>query len=145
MRLPFSNNVSTNIGRKILNRLDKHFPPIHKLHPICNRNGVKVSYSCMTNMAAIIKLYNSNAANPRKTDKTKLAENSNCRNKSNYPLNGNCLKSCLIYKATISSGNRRNIYYGSRSTAFKKRFNNHSTSFRHQRLEKSNELSKRVW
>ena len=24
---PFSNNISTNIGRKFLNLLDKHFPP----------------------------------------------------------------------------------------------------------------------
>ena len=142
---PFSDNVSTNIGRKFLNLLDKHFPPDHKLHPICNRSCVKVSYSCMPNMAAIIKQHNFNVASPRKTDETKLAENCNCRNKSNCPLNGNCLKNCVIYKATISSGNQRDLYYGSRSTAFKKRFNNHSSSFRHQRLEKSTELSKRVW
>ena len=96
-------------------------------------------------MAAIIKLHNSNVTNPPKTDETKLAENCNCRNKSNCPLNGNCLKSCVVYKATISSGNKRDDYYGSCSTAFKKRFNNHSSSFRHQRPEKSIELSKRVW
>ena len=92
-------------------------------------------------MAAIIKQHNSNVTNPRKTDETKLAENCNCRNKFNCPLNGNC----RIYKAAISSGNQRDVYYGSCSTAFKKRFNNHSLSFRHQRLEKSTELSKRVW
>ena len=96
-------------------------------------------------MAAIIKQHNSNVASPRKTDETKLAENCNCRNKSNCPLNGNCLKICVIYKATISSGNKRDLYYGSCSTAFKKPFNNHSSLFRHQRLEKSTELSKRVW
>ena len=96
-------------------------------------------------MAAIINLHYSNVANPRKTDETKLAENCNCRNKSNCPLNGNCLKSCLIYKATISSENKRDVYYGSCSTAVKKRFNNHSSLFRHQRLEKSTELSKQVW
>ena len=131
---PFSNKVSTNIGRKFFNLLDKHFPPNHKLHPICNRNCVKVSYSCMPNMAALIKLHNSNVTNPPKSDETKLAENCNCRNKSNCPLNGNCLKSCVVYKATISSGNKRGDYYGSCSTAFKKRFNNHSSSFRHQRF-----------
>ena len=96
-------------------------------------------------MAAIIKQHNSNVASPRKTDETKLAENCNCRNKSNCPLNENCLKSCLIYKATISSGNLRDLYYRSCLTAFEKRFNNHSSSFRHQRLEKSTELSNRVW
>ena len=112
--------MSTNIGRKIFNLLDKHFPPNHKLHPICNRNCVKVSYSCMPNMAAIIKLHNSNLTNPSKTDETKLAENCNCRNKSNCPLNGNRMKSCVVYEATISSGNKRDDYYGSCSTAFKK-------------------------
>ena len=86
-----------------------------------------------------------NVANPWKTDETKLAENCNCQNKSNCPLNKNCLKSCLIYKATISSENQRDVYYGLCSSAFKKRFNNHSSSFRHQRLEKSTELSTRVW
>ena len=141
----FSHNVSTNIGRKFLNLLDKHFPSNHKLHPICNHNCVKVSYSCMPNMAAIIKLHNSNVTNLPKTDETKVEENCNCRNKSNCPLNGNCLKSCVVYKATISSGNEGDDYYGSCSTAFKTRFNNHSSSFRHQRLEKSTELSKRVW
>ena len=88
-------------------------------------------------MAAIIKLHNSNVTNLPKIDETKVEENCNCRNKSNCPLKGNCLKSCLVYKATISSGNERNDYCGSCSTAFKKRFNNHSSSFRHQRLEKT--------
>ena len=146
---PFSNNVSTNIRKKkkFVSLLDKHFspPPDHKPHIICNRNCVKVSYRCTPNMAAIIKSHNFNVAHPQKTDKTKPSKNCNCRNKSNCPLNGNCLKSSLVYTATISSGNKRDDYYGSCSTAFKKRFNNHSSSFRHQRLEKSNELSKRVW
>ena len=42
---PFSNNVSTNIGRKVLNVLDTHSPPNHKLHSSCNRNCVKFRYS----------------------------------------------------------------------------------------------------
>ena len=120
-------------------------PPTTNCNPIYNRSCVKVSYSCMPNMAAIIKQHNSNVASPRKTDETnKLAQNCNCRNKFDCPLNGNCLKSCLIYKATISSGNQRDLYYGSCSTTFKKRFSNHRSSFRHQRLKKSTELSKRV-
>ena len=91
----------------------------------------------MPNMAAIIKQHNSNVASPRKTDETKLAENCNCQNKSNCPLNGNCLKSCLIYKATISSGNQQDLLLRIVLNCFQKRFNNHSSSFRHQRLEKS--------
>ena len=94
----------------------------HKLQPICNCSCLKVSYNCMPNMAAIIKLRtgNSNAAHPLKTDEPKLAENCNCRKKPNCPLNGNCLKTCLVYKATISSGNKRDDYYGSFSNCFQK-------------------------
>ena len=83
----FSIIVSTNMGRKFLNLLDKHTPSHHKLHLICNRNCMKVSYSCMPNMASIIKSQNFNEPNPSKTDKTKPAKTCNCRNKSNCPLN----------------------------------------------------------
>ena len=108
---PSSNKVFTNIGKNFLNLLDKHFLSNHKWHAICNRNCAQVSYSCMPNMAAIFKLHNPNVANPPKTDETKSAENCNCRNKSNCPLNGNCLKSCVVYKATISPGNKRDDYH----------------------------------
>ena len=83
----------------------------------------------MPNMAAVIKLHNSNVTNPPKTDETKLAENCNCRNKSNCPLNGNCLKSCIVYKATISSGNKRDDYYESCSTLLSKNAST-TTAFR---------------
>ena len=46
---PFSKNVSTNIGRKFLTLVDKHFPKDHKLRKIFNRNTIKISYSCMNN------------------------------------------------------------------------------------------------
>ena len=42
---PFNKDVSTNIGKKILSLISKHFPPSNKLHKIFNRNTVKVSYS----------------------------------------------------------------------------------------------------
>ena len=41
--LPYSINVKTNIAKKILNLMSKHFPKKHKLHQIFNRNNVKVS------------------------------------------------------------------------------------------------------
>ena len=51
---PFSKHVkSSNIGKVFIHLLKKHFSPHHCLHKICNKNNVKVSYSCMPNMAAI--------------------------------------------------------------------------------------------
>ena len=61
---PFSNNVSTNVGKKLLRLLDKHFPPNHKFYPILNRNCIKISYSCMPNMASIIKSHNAKLMKP---------------------------------------------------------------------------------
>ena len=44
---PFSEHVKSNIIKVFLHLLEKHFPPHHRLHKICNKNNVKVSYSCI--------------------------------------------------------------------------------------------------
>jgi hypothetical protein len=51
---PFSKNVKTNIARKFLQLIDKHFPRSSRLYRIFNRNSVKVSYSCMSNITSDI-------------------------------------------------------------------------------------------
>ena len=55
---PFSKNVKTNIARSFLKLVDTHFPKGNKLHKIFNRNTVKVSYSCMSNVKSIITSHN---------------------------------------------------------------------------------------
>jgi len=61
----YSDHVKTNIGKKFLRLVAIHFPLHHRLHKICNKNYVKVSYSCMPNMAAIISRHNKVALNNR--------------------------------------------------------------------------------
>ena len=51
---PFSEHVKLNINKVFLHLLEKHFSPHHRLHKICNKNNVTVSYRCMPNMAAFI-------------------------------------------------------------------------------------------
>ena len=128
---PFSNNVSTNVGKKFLRLLDKHFPHNHKFYPILNRNWVKISYSCMPNMASITKSHNAKLMKPASGNSISHTSEAtcNCRNKDHSPLNGNCTKSCIVYQATITSGKQSNVYFGSCSTTFKARFNNHTSSF----------------
>ena len=55
---PFSESVKNNIGRQFLCLIDKHFPRHHRLHRICNRNTVEISYSCMSNMTSIMSSHN---------------------------------------------------------------------------------------
>ena len=52
----YSTIMKTNIGKNFLQFLVKHFPINIKVHKICNRNTVKVSYSCMKNMDSIISV-----------------------------------------------------------------------------------------
>ena len=88
---PFSENVSTNLGRKFFNLLDRCFPPGHKLHKLLNRNTVKLSYCCMPNVKQIITAHNRSIlrkAEPRKPDE----KTCNCKVKLDCPLQGkNCL------------------------------------------------------
>jgi hypothetical protein len=55
---PFSKNVQTNVAHSFLQLIDKHFPHSTRLHKIFNRNTVKVSYSCMTNIKNTISNHN---------------------------------------------------------------------------------------
>ena len=42
---PYSSAVTTNVGKKFLALVDKHFHKNHPLRPLLNRNTVKISYS----------------------------------------------------------------------------------------------------
>ena len=55
---PFSQSISTNIGKKFLDLIDSCFPEGHELKKIINRNTVKVSYSTMPNMAQMLNQHN---------------------------------------------------------------------------------------
>ena len=55
---PHNVNVKTNIGRIFLRLIDRHFPRHHKYGKLFNRNNIKISYSCMPNMASVIRNHN---------------------------------------------------------------------------------------
>ena len=141
---PFSEHVKTNIGKEFLRLLAKHFPPHHRLHKICNRFNIKVSYSCMPNMAAIISRHNKIVLS-NNTTANSTTPPCNCRNKINCPLEGKCRESSIVYKACLLSGNAANNYYGCCETEFKTRFNNHNQSFKFRRKSNATELSKAFW
>ena len=93
---PFSKSVSTNIGKKFLALVDRCFPRGHTLNKIFNRNTIKISYSCMSNVKQLIDSHNKRllaAYSPSlESAKTKLC---NCRKK------GECLTSGVVYQAKI--------------------------------------------
>ena len=142
---PFSKNVKTNIARSFLKLVDTHFPIGNKLHKIFNRNTVKVSYSCMSNVKSIITSHNTRII--RKSQPQDSAENCNCRNKHACPLQNKCMSKDIVYKATIFTGNTQDTrhYIGMTSNTFKERYRNHIKSFAHKKYSNETELSKHVW
>ena len=111
-----------------------------------HRNNLKISYSCMQNMEAIIKNHNKaillSDSNKIKTTPSKSC---NCRKKDQCPMDGNCLKKCLVYKAVVETANDTKSYIGCCETAFKTRFSNHKLSFNKKIYSTKTELSKHIW
>ena len=138
---PYSKNVSTNIGRIFL----KHFPKHHKFYSIFNKNNIKVSYSCMENMHAIISKHNKKILYPSSTISS--SKTCNCRIKDHCPLDNNCLSSNIIYKAKITTDNDKTgkNYIGLTEGTFKQRFTQHKLSFNNRKYASSTELSKYIW
>ena len=94
---PFSNSVSTNVAKKFLQLVKKHFPRSHNLHKIFNRdNTVKVSDSCMNNMSKIIKGHNKKVTSKPRDQRPRC----NCRKKAECPMEGNCLVKDVFINVT---------------------------------------------
>ena len=142
---PYSKNVNTNIGSKFLKILDRHFPRGNKLNKIFNRNTVKISYSCVTNINQVIKAHNLSAMKKADAKKTSNKRTCNCHKKAECPLRGKCQVENVVYKATVSSERGEESYIGLASGMFKKRYYNHTKAFENIEYITDTELSKYVW
>ena len=143
---PYNEQKCTNVGRKYLNLMGKHFPPQSKLHRLFNRKNIKVSYSCTAVGKSIINRHNKSIF--RSYNEVKNSSSSltycNCRNKANCPLEGKCCLSSAVYKDVLSTGDGGKVYYVSCSTTLKARYYNHNHSFRDYRKRNATELWKAV-
>ena len=79
---PFSSIVKTKVGKCFFNILEKNFPKDHPLRNILDRNHIKLSYCCMSNMHTIIKNQNRRKLDALKNLRTQVnsAKSCNCRN-----------------------------------------------------------------
>ena len=113
---PYSADIETNVAKTFLKLIDKHFPKSHLLHKVFNRNNVKVSYSCTSNMRNLIKQHNAKILNEtRKAN----SDGCNCRKRNSCPLDGACLASGIVYKATVTTNiGQPKIYIGSTEHSF---------------------------
>ena len=143
---PWDSNVKTNLGRKFLLVIDKCFPKNHSLNKIFNKHTLKLSYSCMPNMKAVISSHNKNmlAQDGATAAPLQQPRMCNCKNIPECPLQGNCLKENVVYQSTVVTETTTENYVGLASN-FKKRYRNHQTSFSHPSKRTETELSKYIW
>ena len=142
---PYNGSVKSNIGRTFLNLLSKHFPPGHKYHCIFNKNKVKLSYSCTSNVSQAISSHNKRILSNSKPETPANVSNCNCRNPNECPLDNHCLDECLIYEASVSSEEGKMRYLGSTEGSFKTRFTQHKASLVNESKSSSTALSLHVW
>ena len=100
---PYSKTVKRKISKSFLQLIKKHFPKKHKFHKIFNKNTLKLSYSCMSNIKTKINAHNRDIL---RNAPSKNAKQCNCQQKENCPMNGACLKESLVYYAAISCYNK---------------------------------------
>ena len=113
------------------------------LHKIFNRNTVKISYSCMSNLKQNIDGHNKSILH----SKIVPPKTCNCRKPAECPMDGNCLKESVIYQATVTTddNNPPQTYVGLTENSFKTRYSNHKTSFSNSNKRFNTELSKHIW
>ena len=107
---PYSSNVKTNIGNRFLELVDVCFPKGSKLNKLFNRNTVKVSYSCMPNVKAIIDSHNKKIT--LHSSMPEVEQGCNYRVKDDCPLKGSCRQKSIIYKATIKEESGKEHTWG---------------------------------
>ena len=122
--------------------VEHHFPKEHQLHKVCNKNTLKLSYSCMDNMATIIKAHNNKIA---KTSPDQAKGSCNCRKKEECPIPGKCTSRSVIYEAEVTTSSDKKNYIGLTSTSFKTRYAAHKSSITNKEKRHQTELSKYIW
>jgi hypothetical protein len=96
---PYNERVRTNVGKKFLGLVRKHFTRTHPYYNIFNKNTLKLSYSCMPSMSSVIKQHNNNILYPIDTEVPPC----NCQKQANCPIPGSCRTPATVYTATVEA------------------------------------------
>ena len=133
--------MKTSFGNKFFELINRHFPKQHKMSKTFNKHTIKLSYSCCRNIDSVIASYNRRIIQP-----TTNTHRCSCRNRAECPHDDKCLTANITYKAVVSRPSKPDKqYFSIAETAFKDRFRNHISDFRHKKYVNSAELSKYMW
>ena len=76
-------------------------------------------------------------------DKVEERKQCNCRDKC--MVDGNCLLTNVIYRATVVTSEKSKQYVGSSGLSFKSRYTRHKCSFNYSKYRLKTTLSKYIW
>ena len=116
------------LRQSVFKACKKLFSRSHKFNKIFNLNTIKISYRSMPNVKNLIKQNNLKIMTKYQT---KLQRSCNCRIRKSCPLNGKCLRQCMVCKAEVTTNITYKEYYGTSEGESEPRCNNHAQSFRH--------------
>ena len=93
----------------------------------------------------IVKAHNTKVLRKQEEINKKEERSCNCRDTTLSPIANNCLKSSVVYKATVEYENKTVNYIGMMENSFKTRYNLHKSSLNHNKNQKQTELSSLTW
>ena len=97
------------------------------------------------NMDSIIKAHNAKILHKEEDNRSKREKTCNCRDQAACPVENNCLKNNVVYKATVQYEDKEQHYIGMTENSFKTRYTLHKPSFKHSTKRKQTELSNLIW
>ena len=145
---PFNQAVENNIGKEFTSLLEKHFPRHHKYRKLFNRSNVRLSYSCTPNVQSIIQNHNRKILQePVVAREEQQSCSCTANNKANCPLDNQCMRSAITYKAVVDAGEGvlDQQYLGATESPWKLRFGNHKQSFLKEHKRNESSLSIYLW
>ena len=96
-------------------------------------------------MDGIIKAHNAKILRKEDSGTKRNLKSCNCRDKSACPVANKCLKSNVVYKATVVYEDKSEYYIGMTENTYKTRYTLHKSSLKHSKHRKQTELSNLIW
>ena len=151
---PFCKLTNINIGKEFIKLVRKHFHHDNPLHKILNKNTLKISYSCTSNIQQTIQNHNKRTLKQSltPTPNNHTEKLCNCKDKNLCPVKGICCSDKVVYQAKIfpaENTKEEKIYFGISAGSWKQRYYGHKYSFSNatqkKQKKKQTALSKHYW
>ena len=143
---PFSNHVTTQIGKHFFEILDSSFLKKHPLHKIFNRSTVKLSFSTVRNIRSIVDAHNKQKMSQQEP---KNEPSCNCQRSKVCPMDrvpGGCQAQELVYQSDVITQDEPTMtYYGQTKRPFKERWREHRHAIENEPSPHATALSSYIW